>query len=97
MRKMEKVPRGIQCQKSSKGKFEKSGLNYWSTSKSQKGGRDQVSGRVSVPSWYTLCKCSMETAHNLVKVKLGIKVMKLVESLIRWEFTVGQRSEFDSI
>ena len=27
------------------------------------------------------CKCSMETTHNLVMVKLGIKVMKLVESL----------------
>ena len=27
-------------------------------------------------------KCSMETTHNSVKVKLGIKVMKLVESLI---------------
>ena len=28
-----------------------------------------------------------------VKVKLGIKVIKLVESLIGWEVTVGQGSE----
>ena len=32
----------------------------------------------------------METTHNSVKVKLGIKVMKLVESLIGREVTVGQ-------
>ena len=36
----------------------------------------------------------METTHNSVKVKLGIKVMKLMESLISWEVTVtGQGSE----
>ena len=35
----------------------------------------------------------MKTTHNSVKVKLGIKVMKLVESLIGWEVTVGQRIE----
>ena len=35
----------------------------------------------------------METTHNSVKVKLGIKVMKLVESLIGREVTVGQGSE----
>ena len=28
-----------------------------------------------------------------MKVKLGIKVMKLVESLMGWEITVGQGSE----
>ena len=98
-----------------------------------KGGRNQVSGRVSVPCWHATpvtsknrstegCsklkspetrqvqeilvstlehlqvpkwdrKCSMETTHNSVKVKLGIKVMKLVESLVGWEITVGQGSE----
>ena len=42
---------------------------------------------------HTHCKCSMETTHNSVKVKLGIKVMKLVESLIGWEVTVGKGSE----
>ena len=36
----------------------------------------------------------METTHNTVKVKLGIKVIKLVESLIGWEVTVGQGSEY---
>ena len=35
----------------------------------------------------------METTRNSVKVKVGIKVMKLVESLIGWEVTVGQGSE----
>ena len=35
----------------------------------------------------------METTHNSVKVKLGIKVMKLVESLIGREVIVGQGSE----
>ena len=35
----------------------------------------------------------METTHNSVKVKLGIKVMKLVEILIGWEVNVGQGSE----
>ena len=39
---------------------------------------------------HTRCKCSMETTHNSVKVNLGIKVMKLVESLIGWEVAVGQ-------
>ena len=31
----------------------------------------------------------METTHNSVKVKLGIKVMKLVESLIGREVTLS--------
>ena len=36
----------------------------------------------------------METTHKSVKVKLGIKVMNLVESQISWEVTVaGQVSE----
>ena len=54
-----------------------------------------MSGRVSVPCWLATisCNCSMETTHNSVKVKLGIKVMKLVESLIGREVTVGQGSE----
>ena len=29
----------------------------------------------------------METTRNSVKVKVGIKVMKLVESLIGWDVT----------
>ena len=32
--------------------------------------------RRSLLACHTRCKCSMETTHNSVKVKLGIKVMK---------------------
>ena len=35
----------------------------------------------------------METTNNSAKVKVGIKVIKMVESLIGLEVTVGQRSE----
>ena len=38
-------------------------------------------GKRSLLAIHTRCKCSMETTHNSVKVKLGIKVMKLVESV----------------
>ena len=41
----------------------------------------------------TRCKCSMENTRKSVKVKFGIKVMELVESLIGWEVTVGEGSE----
>ena len=34
------------------GKFGKTCLNYWSISTSPKGGRKQVSGRVSAPCWH---------------------------------------------
>ena len=50
-------------------------------------------GKRSLLASHALCKCSMETTHNSVKVKLGMKVMQLVESLIGWEVTVGQGSE----
>ena len=50
-------------------------------------------GKRSLLASHTRCKCSMETTHNSVKVKLGLKVMKLVESLIGREVTVGQGSE----
>ena len=50
-------------------------------------------GKRSLLASHIRCKCSMETTHNSVKVKLGIKVMKLVESLIGREVTVGQGSE----
>ena len=50
-------------------------------------------GERSLLASHTRCKCSMETTHNSVKVKLGIKVMKLVGSLIGREVTVGQGSE----
>ena len=49
--KIEKIPRGIQGEKSRKiyGKFGKTGLINWSISKSPKGERNQVSGSVSFP------------------------------------------------
>ena len=49
-------------------------------------------GKRSLLASHARCKCSMETTHNSAKVKLGIKVMKLVESLIGREVTVGQGS-----
>ena len=50
-------------------------------------------GKRSLLASHTRCKCSMETTHNSVKVKVGIKVIELVESLIGREVTVGQGSE----
>ena len=35
-------------------------------------------GKRSLLASRTRCKCSMETTHNSVTVKLGIKVMKLI-------------------
>ena len=88
--KIEKVPRGIRDEKSSKDMA--SSMN---TSKSQNGGTEPGvrKGKRSLLACHTRCKCSMETTHNSLKVKVGIKVMKLVESLIGWEVTVGQESE----
>ena len=51
------------------------------------------SGKCSLLACHTRCKCSMETTRNSVKVKVGIKVMKLVESLIGLVVTVGQGSQ----
>ena len=50
-------------------------------------------GKRSLLASHTRCKCSMETTHNSVKIKLGIKVMKWWKVLIGWEVTVGQGSE----
>ena len=50
-------------------------------------------GKRTLLACHTRCKCSMEITRNSVKVKVGIKVMKLVESLIGWEVTVCQGSE----
>ena len=42
----------------------------------------------------TRCKCSMETTHFSVKVKLGYEVLKLVKSLFCLEVKVtGRGSE----
>ena len=50
-------------------------------------------GKRSLLACHTRCECSMDTTHNSVKVKLGFKVMKLVESSIGWKGTVGQGLE----
>ena len=50
-------------------------------------------GTRSLLTCHNRCKRSMVTTRNPVKVKLGIKVMKLEESLIGWDVTVtGQGS-----
>ena len=75
-------------------KFEKTGINNWSISKSYKG-TETVPGRESVPYWYATTvanapwKCSMETTRNSVMIKLGIQVIELVKSLTEWEVTVN--------
>ena len=94
--KIEEVPRGIQGEKSSKDMA--SSRNLVSTTGAQacpnKGTEPGVrKGKRSLLACHTRCKCPMETTHNSMKVKLGIKVMKLVESLIVGEATVGQGSE----
>ena len=72
----------------------KTGLYNQSICKPQKGTEPGVRrGKRSLLACHTRCKCSLETTHNSVKVKVGIKVMKLVESLIGLEVTVGQGSE----
>ena len=59
------------------------------------GGRNQVSVRVSVPCRHAtpIAKYTMETTDISMQVKLGIKVIKLVESLIGWKVTVDHGSE----
>ena len=42
-------------------------------------------GKRSLLACHTCCKCSIENTCYSVKIKLGIKVMKLVESLISWK------------
>ena len=70
-------------------KFEVSGLSNCSTSKSEIGGRNQVSRRVGVPCWHAyLLQMLHGTTHN------SMKTMKLVESLNGWEVIVSQGSEW---
>ena len=71
---MEKVPRRIQGQKSSKDMA--SSRNLVSTIPRVR------KGKRSLLACHTRRKCSMENTHKSVKVKLGIQVIKLVESLI---------------
>ena len=46
--KIEKVPRGIKGESREK---DMASSVYWSISKSPKGGRNQISGKVSFPCW----------------------------------------------
>ena len=94
--RIEKVPRGIQDERSSKDMA--SSRNLVSTigaqaSPKMEDGTKCPEGKRSLLACHTRCKCSKETTYNSVKVKLCIKVMKLVESLIGWEVTVGQGSD----
>ena len=51
-------------------------------------------GKRSLLACHTRFKCSIEPPRNSMKVKLGIKVMKSMKSLIGWEVTVtGQGLE----
>ena len=56
-------------------------------------GRNQVSGRASVPCWHAkpVANAPWKTTRNSVNVKLGIKVIKLAKSLIGWEVNVSGR------
>ena len=62
----------------------------------KKAGRSQKSRRVSVPCWHAspVANAPLKPLTcNSVKVKVGIKFMKLMESLISWDVTVtGQGS-----
>ena len=51
-------------------------------------------GRVSAPCWHATPVANAPWKPVMIgEVKLGIKVMKVVESLIGWEVTVVQGSE----
>ena len=95
--KVEKVPRGIQGEKSSKDIATVRGI--WSQQLEHKqvpkrGTEPDVrKGKRALLARLTRCKCSMETTQNSVKVKFGIKVIKLVESPIGWDVPVCQGSE----
>ena len=94
--KIEKVPRGIQGENRVET-WQVRGI--WSQQLEHK----QVQKRGTKPgvrkvkrsllASQTRCKCSMETTHNSMKVKLGIKVMEFMEILIGWEVAVGQGLE----
>ena len=60
-------------------------LTHKQVPKSESGVRK---GERSLLACHTCCKCYIGTTPNTVKVKLGIKVMKFVNSLIGWVVTV---------
>ena len=94
MIKIEKVPRGIQGEKTRQvwGNWAQQ-LEHKQVPKQGDGTRCSE-GKPSQLSCHTLRKCSVETTRNSVRVNLGIRVVKLVESLVGWEVTgTGQGSE----
>ena len=59
-------------------------------------------GKRSLLACHTRCKYSMETTHDSVKIKVGIKVMKFVENLTGWEvysveFQISNVFEFQTL
>ena len=80
--KTEKVPMDIQGKKlgkemASSGKI---GHGNWSISKSQKMTEQGVQkDKHFLLACHIHCKCFIESNHNLLNVKLGIKVIKLVK------------------
>ena len=95
--KIEKVQRGIQGKKSIKTRQVRENLSQQFEHKQfPKSETDPGvwKGRRSLLACHTRCKCSMATTRNSMKVKRGIKFIKLVESLIGVKVTVtGQVSE----
>ena len=84
--KIEKIPRGIQGKESSKVTLSSRNLvatiGAQKIPKKKRDGTRYAEGKAFLLACHTRCKCSLETTQNSVKVKLGIKIMKLAESLI---------------
>ena len=74
--------KNIQGEKSSKDMA--SSRNLVSTIGAQARGTEPGlwKGKHSLLACHTRCKCSVETTHNSVKAKFGIKVIKSVDNLI---------------
>ena len=88
----EEYSRDIKVGKSS---FEKTGPYNWSSCKSQKGMEPGVRKcKRSLLVCHTRCKCSVKSTRKLViiKLRIGMKVIKLVKSLIGVEVTVTGRA-----
>ena len=95
----EKVPSGIRVEKSSNDMTSSRNLasKIGAQASPKMGGGAEPGvrkGKRCLLACHTCCKCSMETTHYSLKVKVGIKVMKLVGSLIGWEVTGCQGSEY---
>ena len=103
--KIEKAPRVIRDEKSSKDMaISRNLVSKIGAQASPEMGEtepDVRKGKRSLLACHIRCKCSMETTHNSVKVKVGIKVMKCVESLnwsgshcwprVRMSFNIRER------